>query len=214
MARRVAATGLRTKRAVLREFAHHASLPILGGSILATLAARLVAVDRPIGRQDVVALVVVLALQPVAEWGLHRFVLHAPARRIVGVRIDPGASHRGHHRRPDDVGGLLLGAAYAVADGAALVIGALAVGGAASIVMRSSPWPAALTGAGAALGALLWYEWAHLLQHSGYRPRTAWFRSLRAQHLRHHHRDEAAGFGITSQWVDRRLGTRAVQDAV
>lgn len=206
MHRRVNARTLTTKRAVAGEFAHHASPWILAVAIAvpALLRGRL---GGRLSRQDAVALAAVAAAQPLVEWALHRHVLHAPARRVGGRLIDPGASHRGHHLTPDDVGGALLGAGYAVAD-TSLVAAAVAVVGLVTTPLAGGvPVAGTLTAIAAGETGLAAYEWVHLLVHSGYRPRTKRFRRLRAQHHHHHFRDEAASFGITASLGDRAFGT-------
>lgn len=200
--RSVNARTLTTKTAVAREFARHGS----GYILVAYFAAALFLRGRRRGgpaRADAGAVAAIVAIQPFFEWVLHRYVLHAPPRTVAGLPFDPGAAHRGHHRIPDDVAGALLGARYAAADG-------LVVAGLAATVGRVVAGPAGtVTGAAAGQGALLAYEWTHLLCHTGYRPRTRWFRRLRAAHLRHHFRDERTNYGVTSRLGDRILGTAA-----
>ncbi len=202
MRRRINARSLKTKRAVAREFAHHGSGYVLVGYLGAALLARVVRGGR-IGRADGRALAAIVAAQPFFEWGLHRFLLHAQPVTIARRTLDPGASHRGHHRMPDDVAGALLGARYAASDGVGVAVLAAAVGsavaGAAGV----------LTAVAAGEVGLLNYEWTHLLSHSGYQPHTAWYRKLRAAHLRHHFRDERANFGVSSRLGDRMFGTAA-----
>ena len=206
MPRRVSAQSLRSKRAVAAELLHHGSPYVLIAVIAAALGVRL-AVGGPLGAADAIALAAMVAVQPAVEWGLHRVVLHGPARTVAGRVVDPGASHRGHHRTPDDVGGALLGTGYAVTDSFAVVATVAAVG--LLIWPFAGSYPAAGVAVAAAAGCagLLWYEWAHILFHSGYTPRTAWFRRLRTNHRRHHYRDEQRWFGITSTYVDRLAGT-------
>lgn len=201
MARAVNIRELATKREVATELAHHGSGYVLAAAMAGGLALRGRG-PRP-GRGDAAAVLAVVALQPVIEWGLHRFLLHMPARMVAGRRLDPAATHRGHHQVPDDVGGALLGTSFAASNGAVVAVAAAGIGAAVG-------GPVAVGSAVAAGEAgLLAYEWVHLLSHSGYRGRTAWFRQLRASHLRHHHRDAATNFGITSRFVDRLLGTAA-----
>jgi Fatty acid hydroxylase superfamily len=201
MARRVNARGFSTKRELAVEFAHHGSGYVLAAGVMAGLALRQRGPRS--ARADLVAVTVVAGLQPLVEWGLHRFLLHAPARAVAGRRVDPAAAHRGHHQVPDDVGGALLGTGFALSN--ATVVAAAAAG-----IGRLVAGPA---GMGAAVasgeGGLLAYEWVHLMCHSGYRPRTAWLRQVRTAHLRHHFRNEKANFGITSRLADRLLGTAA-----
>lgn len=195
------ARSLRTRRAVAAEFSRHGSGYVLVGYLLLTLLLRSRR-GRP-GPADLRAILVVAAVRPLFEWALHRSVLHGPARTVAGVRLDPGAAHRGHHRFPDDVAGALLGTGFAVSNGAGVAVLGAAVGG-----LAAGPG-GMLSGAAAAEASLLGYEWLHLLAHSGYAPRSAWFRRLRASHLRHHFRDEQANFGVTSRLADRLLGTAA-----
>jgi len=201
MARTVSARSLTTKRAVLGELAHHGSGYVLTGAVVCGMVLR--RGRGRLGRRDALAVAAVVAAQPIVEWLLHRHVLHGPPRRVAGRLVDPGAPHRGHHRVPDDVAGALLGGRYAVADAA----GAGALAGAIGAIVGGAP--GACTAIAMGEGGLLAYEWSHLLSHSGYRPRTRWYRALRASHLRHHFRDETTNFGITSTLGDRLLGTRA-----
>lgn len=199
MARSVNARELATKREVAAELARHGSGYVLVAAIAGGLALRRRG-PRP-GRGDAAAVLTVVALQPLIEWGLHRYLLHLPARTVAGRRFDPGSAHRGHHRVPDDVGGALLGTSFAVSNGAVAAAAAAGIGAAVG-------GPVAVGSAVAAGEAgLLAYEWVHLLSHSGYRGRTRWFRQLRASHLRHHYRDDGTNFGITSRVIDRLLHT-------
>jgi sterol desaturase/sphingolipid hydroxylase (fatty acid hydroxylase superfamily) len=201
MARTVNARTLTTKSAVAGEFARHGSGYVLAGWLALAVVLRRRRGGNP--RADRRAVAAVVALQPFFEWALHRYVLHAPPIPLGGRSVDPGAAHRGHHVGPDDVAGALLGVRYAVWDGAG--VGLLAGGVGSLVAGPAAMLPAAATGE----AGLLAYEWLHLLSHSGYRPRTRWFRRLRAAHLRHHFRDEAANFGVTSRLADRILGTAA-----
>ena len=212
MPRRISAQSLRSKRAVAAELLHHGSPYVLIAAIAAALGVRIVVGD-PLGVADAVAVAAIVAVQPAVEWGLHRVVLHGAPRTIAGRVVDPGASHRGHHRAPDDVGGALLGIAYAVTDSAALIATVAVVGLVVWPFAGSYPSAGVAVAAAAACAGLLWYEWAHILFHSGYTPRTAWFRRLRTNHRRNHYRDERRWFGITSTYVDRLAGTASTARA-
>ncbi len=211
MTRGVGARSLTSKGAVATEFAHHPSGYVLAGFVGAALAAR-----RRRGRltgQDAVAAALAAIAQPFVEWGLHKLVLHGRPRRVVGRTVDPGATHRAHHEAPDDVAGALLGGRYALAD-AGMVAGLVAVVGAALAPLTGAyPTRAVLTGMVVGNVGLARYEWYHLLFHSGYRPRSARRRRLRAHHLAHHHRDETRWLGVTSNLGDRLFGTASTAEA-
>jgi hypothetical protein len=195
------ARDLRTRRAVAAAFARNGSGYVLAGYLvlLTLLRGRR---GRP-GLADLRAVAAVAAVQPLFEWALHRYVLHGPARTVAGRRLDPGIPHRGHHQRPDDVDGALLGTGFALSNGAGVAVLGAAVGAVAG-------GPAgAPAGAVAGEAGLLAYEWLHLLAHSGHQPRSGWFRRVRAAHLRHHFRDETTNFGVTSRLADRLLRTAA-----
>lgn len=203
--RRTSARSLTTTTAVAREFAHHGSGYVLAGVVTAVLAAR-----RRMGRlrvQDAVAVGLVVAAQPFFEWALHRYVLHGPPRVVDGRTVDVGAPHRGHHDTPDDVGGALLGTAYAASDSAGVAALVAVVGVLTTPLVGRVPWRGIVTGVAAGVTGLARYEWAHLLHHSGRKPFTARGRRLRAHHMAHHHRDEQAWFGVTSDLGDRVFGT-------
>ncbi len=205
MVRRVNARTLTTKQAAAREFVHHASPYVLGVSIALPVALR----TRLGGvrLQDGVAVGAVVVVQPFVEWLLHRRVLHARPRRFAGLSVDPGAAHRGHHLNPDDVAGALLGFGYAVAD-TAMVAAAIALAALAMTPFAGAiPTSGLLTAIAAGEIGLATYEWTHLLVHTGYRPRSRWVRRLRANHRRHHFRDDTRSFGITTMIADRLLRT-------
>ena len=205
MTQRVSARTLRTKRMVAREFARHTSPYVLALSIVLPAVVRV----RLGGFRlhDAVALGAVIAAQPFVEWALHRHVLHACPRRIAGLTIDPGASHRGHHQSPDDVAGALLGFGYAVADTALVAVGVALAAVATTPLAGAIPTRGMLTAIVAGEIGLAAYEWTHLLLHSGHRPRSRWLRQLRANHRRHHFHDANRSFGITSIIGDRLLRT-------
>jgi len=195
------ARALRSRRAVAAAFARNGSGNVLGGYLVLLVLLRSRR-GRP-GVADLRAFAAVAAVQPLFEWALHRHVLHGPARTIAGRRLDLGAPHRGHHLRPDDVDGALLGPGFALSNGAGVAVLGAAVG---AVAAGPAGAPA---GAVAGEAGLLAYEWLHLLAHSGCQPRSGWFRRVRAAHLRHHFRDEHANFGVTSRVADRLLRTAA-----
>jgi sterol desaturase/sphingolipid hydroxylase (fatty acid hydroxylase superfamily) len=51
------------------------------------------------------------------------------------------------------------------------------------------------------------YEWTHFLIHTGYRPRSRYYRSIWRTHRLHHFKNERYWHGITNTVGDRVLGT-------
>ncbi len=161
----------------------------------------------PLSAFDSVALVVVVVQVPIVEWLIHRTILHARPRQIGSVTFDPGAGHRNHHQDPDDIAYALLRPVDAPVF--QLVNGIYAFGlmaGLTWLVGQPALGPG-LTAVMLAMIGLLHYEWSHYLFHTAYRPKSRRYRRLKANHRRHHWRDERAWLGITTNAADRALGT-------
>ncbi len=198
-----------------RVFVRFGSPRVLAAGLGATVAVRIgtaVTGHAPLGLGDLAAAAVVAMLVPFVEWGVHRFVLHIEPRRIGSLVVDPGVGHREHHANPSTINWVLLRAVDAALF---LVINAVV----ATLVVGVPAWllggpvlGPALTGVTMAAAALVSYEWSHFLFHTAYRPRTGRYRRLKANHRRHHWRDERAWLGITSNLGDRVLRTMTPVD--
>ena len=211
------AASIRSLRQAARVFLRFGSPKVLAAGVGASVAIRLgaaVAGLAPFGWGDLVAVVVVTALVPWVEWSIHRTVLHAePGRRRARSRgrlLDPAIGHRDHHDNPASVNWVVL-----TTPGSALflpinvAVASLVVGLAVTVL----GWPATgpmLTAVVGAAAALAHYEWSHFLFHTAYRPRTGRYRRLKANHLRHHWRDDGAWLGVTSNLADRVMRTDRV----
>jgi len=145
------------------------------------------------------ALAATLAIFPFYEYALHRFVLHnrtlykSPLTADVWKRI-----HYDHHQDPNRLD-VLFGSPSNTLVGVltpSLPLGWL-IGG----------WSAALAAAALALVLFAFYEFCHCVQHLNYTPKSAWLRSIKKHHMAHHFHNETGNFGITSNFVDRLLGT-------
>jgi sterol desaturase/sphingolipid hydroxylase (fatty acid hydroxylase superfamily) len=161
----------------------------------------------PLTTWDLAALAAVGLLVPFVEWIVHRVVLHARPRTVRGIRIDPGLGHREHHRHPASINRVLLRAVDAVLFQAINAAVAAAVVGVPLALAGRPVLGPTLTAVLGAMVALLNYEWSHFLFHTAYRPKSGRYRRLKANHRRHHWRDERAWLGITSNLADRVLGT-------
>jgi hypothetical protein len=206
-------SGVRSLRQAGQLFAGRRSPQLFAGAVAAATGARL-ALGRW-GRRDALTVATVLALRPFAEWAIHRQVLHAPSLDVRGRRVDPGASHRRHHRDPSDVDYVLVAPNYA----RQYVLAWAAIGAAVAAVLpgrsrRRDRIRPTLSGLAVAYASLLAYEWTHLLIHTSYAPRHRWFRQRRAQHRLHHFRSEHHWFGVTTDVADRILRTRPEARAV
>lgn len=159
----------------------------------------------------IVAGLTVVAIGPV-EWLLHRHLLHADERSWTTRRLGTGTGHRRHHLDPPDVEWLLLhrmdawvfSAMIAVLSAAWAVPTMWLLGRVVGGVPVLAPTVTAILLAWAALAH---YEWAHLLEHGRYRPKTRYYQRLVSNHRLHHFRNEGYWLGITSSLGDRVMGT-------
>jgi sterol desaturase/sphingolipid hydroxylase (fatty acid hydroxylase superfamily) len=139
----------------------------------------------------------VVAWWPFQEWFAHKFVLHPRTPRIA--RLAAARRHFAHHENPGDADLTLLPFGVVKASlPAALAFWAVAGLG--------SPRRVATGVATYATLALL-YEWTHFLVHTGYRPRSRYFRRVRLRHRLHHGLDPQSWLGFTWPGIDDLMGT-------
>ena len=133
------------------------------------------------------------------EYGFHRFVLHLPlapggsAIRSLQLRL-----HHDHHAEPSRLD-LMFMPSWLLALNLSL---AAFVGW----LVWSGPAAATSLAAGVVVATLM-YEWIHYVAHTAYRPRTAWGRRIKKDHLWHHFRDERSRFGVMQPGLDLLMGT-------
>lgn len=172
-------------------------------ALLAANAAGLVLARAVVGAftpLDAAVFVATAAAWPLQEWLFHKVLLHARPRRVFGVVFDPvyARTHRAHHRRPWLVDRTLLPPP--------LVLALIPTQIAAWVVALPTV-PLALTAAATYAASALLYEWTHYLAHAHYVPRSAYFRRIRRNHLRHHFKNEAYWYSFTVPHVDAWFGT-------
>jgi hypothetical protein len=196
---------------VARAFWRYVSPKLIATGLLAAVAARVA-----IGSwswQDVVIPFGLVAFEPLTEWVIHVYLLHAKPLRIGSHRYDLLAAreHRAHHMAPTELDGVLiptyalllfLPAIAAVLYGLSFPVH-IVVGG-----DRVGFW---LSGVAAGYAILGTYEWCHYLIHSPYRPRGRYYKIIWRNHRLHHFKNERYWFGITSNLGDVVLGTNPEQ---
>jgi hypothetical protein len=197
-----------------RAFAGYDSPKLIATGFGAALAARLA-----VGHwnwRDIVIPLALIAFEPVTEWVIHVYLLHARPIRIGGRRYDLLAAreHRSHHAAPAELEGVLL-PTYALllfVPAIAAVLFAISfpthllVGG-----DRVAWW---LSGLVVGYSILFSYEWCHFLIHSPYRPRGRYYKVIWRNHRLHHYKNEHYWFGVTSNLGDVVLGTNPQQATV
>jgi len=153
--------------------------------------------------QTIAAVALIIMVYPLIWYVLHRWVLHSrwmfkvPFLAPAWKRI-----HYDHHQDPNHLE-VLFGALYTTLP-TLLLVAALpgwligGVGGAAAAFA-------------AGLLVTCFYEFAHCVQHLGYKPRNAVLATMKARHMEHHFHDEDGNFGITNFAWDRLFGTYYVR---
>ena len=182
-----------------REFWKHPSPWMIGATLAAALAARIVVGDWQI--TDAVVTGAMVALFPFYEWIVHVFVLHWRPRRLGPLMIDPllARKHRAHHNDPRDIPLIFIPAKTL------LSVVPLTV----AIALLAFP----RLGLGLTFLAFLsllgiCYEWTHYLIHSDYKPKTGLYRAIWRNHRQHHFKNEHYWFTVTSSGTaDRVLRT-------
>ncbi|MEL6985020.1 MAG: sterol desaturase family protein [Actinomycetota bacterium] len=204
------AASITSLRLAAQVFSRFGSPRVLAAGFVVAAVVRAVTIvtgSAPLTAWDLAAVAVVAILVPFVEWLVHRFVLHIDPLSIGSLRFDPGVGHREHHDNPSTINWVLLravDAALFLAINAAVAV--VVVGGPLWLTGRPVLGPAS-TGVLMAAAALAHYEWSHFLFHTAYRPRTSRYRRLKANHRRHHWRDDRAWLGITSNLADRAFRT-------
>ena len=64
------------------------------------------------------------------------------------------------------------------------------------------------------LGGSLLYDAMHYSFHHGPDIKFGWYQKMKAQHMRHHFRDNSVEFGVTNPWWDTVFGTLDAKDTL
>ena len=140
-----------------------------------------------------------VVLAPFVEFGLHRFVLHAPLPARDGLRRRLQVDlHHAHHADPRDVARLFWPA------WALLPLGASTYGAYALLFGLAT----ALVPMAGSVGYFVFYEWMHFSHHDpAYQPRTRYGMRMRRAHMHHHYYNACYWWGITNDLADVLLRT-------
>jgi sterol desaturase/sphingolipid hydroxylase (fatty acid hydroxylase superfamily) len=201
---------LSTKREVLATFRATASVQVM--AVLVAIAAIARVRVWTLSWADAVVVAVSLMLVGVVEWVLHLFLLHAPVESRRMRILKTGVGHRQHHLDPGALEFVLLRPIDTAVFGLLIAAGTAAWTVPLSLLMSEfatsgSIFGPVLTGLLLAYLLLFHYEWTHLLVHTRYRPKTAYYRRLARNHRLHHYRNERFWLGVTSNLGDRVFGT-------
>ena len=140
-----------------------------------------------------------VAFQPMTEWLIHVFVLHARPRRLGPLSLDTrlARDHHSHHTDPHEPRWWFIPISSGI-----LVFAGVAV---VSHLVLPQGLAATFTMTTVLIG--LFYEWTHYLCHSTYKPRSAYYKFLVRHHRLHHFKNEHYWMGVTVVGGDRLLGT-------
>ena len=197
-----------------RAFVRQRTPPLLAAGLIAALALRLVLAHYD--WRDLVVVVGIIALTPLAEWAIHVYLLHAKPLRVRGRRYDLIAAreHRAHHMAPAELDGVLI-PTYALLiflPQIALTVWLLSFP--IHLVLGGDRLAHAATGLLVSYAILAAYEWCHFLIHTPYRPRGRYYKTIWRGHRLHHYKNEHYWFGVTSTLGDHVLGTAPDQSRV
>lgn len=181
-----------------RQFWTHPSPWIVASFLAVSILVR--GLVGPVGRNDVLLLLGLLAVQPLVEWVVHVTILHFRPRRWRGRSVDflLARKHREHHADPRDpflvyipwqVFFWLLPLELLVAFG----------------LFGWTPMAVSYLVTAGLIGMV--YEWTHFLVHTDYRPRSAFYRAIWRHHRLHHFKNERYWMSISRTWPDRLLRT-------
>lgn len=151
------------------------------------------------GLADLAVVIAVSALWPLGEW-IGANIQHLQPLKIGKWTLysDFQRVHMEHHQRPWDLSrtNAPISTIVFLSPVFALLWWAI-----------TPNWSLALSAMWAqAIGTVL-YEWAHFLAHTGYVPKSRYFRMMRKHHLLHHFKNHNYWYGFLTPIIDRLMGT-------
>jgi hypothetical protein len=135
----------------------------------------------------------IIAFWPIQEWLIHVFILHFRPRKILGRTVDlhVAEKHRLHHTIPWVLRDVFVPFRT--------LLQVVLIGLPVFIVLWSLVLPLSIGLTGVAVFATfgLVYEWVHYLVHTGWKPRSSWYRKLWQHHRWHHFKNENYWYGVS-----------------
>ncbi|MFI6167869.1 sterol desaturase family protein [Nocardia sp. NPDC051052] len=188
-----------TLGAAFHEFLRHPSPWLIGLTLIAALAGRILVGDWQL--TDALVPAAMLAVFPVFEWIVHVTVLHWRPRQLGPIPIDSelARKHREHHVDPRDIPLIFI---------PTKTLSVLVV---VLIALAAFAFPRLGLGLTFLLTITLLglgYEWTHYLIHTDYKPKGSRYRAVWRNHRHHHYKNEHYWFTVTtSGTADRLFGT-------
>lgn len=135
----------------------------------------------------------VIGFWPIQEWLIHVFILHFRPKTIFGRTVDlhVAQKHREHHSAPWVLKDVFVPMRT--------LLSVVFVGLPLLLVVWSLVLPIEIGLSGVAVFATfgLVYEWIHYLVHTGWKPRSRWYKKLWQHHRWHHFKNENYWYGVT-----------------
>ena len=149
---------------------------------------------------DIFLSVGIFCYWPLQEWFLHKTVLHAKPKTIMGIKWDTpmGYVHRYHHRHP-----WILETIFVPTTTILMLMPIHA--GAWYIITPN--FAVALTGITIFTLCALFYEWIHFFSHIPYIPENKWLQRVQRNHRAHHFKNEQYWYAFTVPSLDSLFGT-------
>jgi dihydroceramide fatty acyl 2-hydroxylase len=182
---------------VLEVLTHvHPIIPLLiWGPVVAYLYYFSLAVDRLAAGSFAMMVITGLLFWTLTEYGMHRYVFHFNATSKPGKYL-VWLFHGVHHDDPQDPTRLVMPPVVSVVLGAAFYFLFVALMGAS----LARPFFAAF------ITGYLGYDYIHFATHH-FRPRTAWGKTIKENHMKHHFLKKGGKWGVSSSLWDHVFGT-------
>ena len=130
----------------------------------------------------------------VAEYAVHRYLLHEYPKLFPSLH----RGHQAHHDHPRDIRHLFSPVQYDILVYLVFIL-------LLWLFFRDiSVTSAVIAGT---VSFQLYYQWMHYVAHRPIVPRTPWGKWMKKKHLLHHYKDEQIWYGVSHPVMDYLMGT-------